>query len=403
MDITFRDIPLALLVALGIPGMGAAQQAPTRPEPPAASGKQAPGKIGLNEIWAKKVAELSLAHPRAAQTWGKVRAALMENEKYAKCKVTLEERNIIGLVPIGENPVTKLWEFYDLRSAWDGASDPREIAIPEHRPDGTVDVGDDTGIVFVLLPGGSFRMGAQSTKKDAPCFDERAFDRESPVKTITLAPFFLARHELTQGQWARLSKSGDFPEAPSQFKVGLSFGGKAVRWANPVESVDWPTCTALLKQHGLVLPTEAQWEYGCRAGTSTPWWPGSEPEDLAGKENVRDKTGDKAVQPPAQPFPFDDGFTVTSPVGTFPANTFGLHDMHGNVREWCQDEDGPYSAPTRAGDGLRLPVKKSRFRCYRGGAFGCDLPLTRSAYRPFNVPATVMNWLGVRPVRALER
>ena len=186
-----------------------------------------------------------------------------------------------GLVPIGMNPVTKLWEFYHLRSAWDSASgaDPAAIEGPAHREDGRILVGEDTGVVFI--------MGAQGHDENAPNFDRGARPDEGPIHKVPLSAFFLARHELTQGQWSRLSNGED----PSLIKVGgPNYLGGRVTLAHPVEHVNWFMSRDLVAGHGLALPTEAQWERGCRAGTETAWFSGSEPEDLHGFGNVLDRT-----------------------------------------------------------------------------------------------------------------
>ncbi len=226
--------------------------------------------------WARRIETLTLGHPNARVMWQQARESIAKADEMVASKlyrgqtIELRPRDVMGLVPIGMNPATKLWEFYELRSAWDGTSDPASIPIPRHvtRDDdaGYIEVGDDTGIVFVLLPGGAFTMGAQ--KRDlGPNYDPDAFDEEWPVHSVTLAPFFMARHELTQGQWKRLSGG----EVPSNFKAGSTRNGLTFTWANPVEQVSWEACEQWLSRHGLALPTEEQWEYGCRAGSDTPW------------------------------------------------------------------------------------------------------------------------------------
>ncbi|HET9361531.1 MAG TPA: hypothetical protein VFO58_17385, partial [Vicinamibacterales bacterium] len=89
-------------------------------------------------------------------------------------------------MPIGENPVTHLWEFYEMRSSWDGVQDPRTILIPQHRGDGSIEVMGDTGIVFVLLPGGTFLLGAQRQNAVRPHFDPDARRDDPPVHEVTL-------------------------------------------------------------------------------------------------------------------------------------------------------------------------------------------------------------------------
>jgi serine/threonine protein kinase/formylglycine-generating enzyme required for sulfatase activity len=349
--------------------------------------------------WAQRIGDLTRAHPNARMSWDTVRAAIAASPKYSGQPVELRDRDVIGLVPIGENPVSGLWEFYELRSAWDGKSDPASIPIPPHQPDGSIEVTGDTGIVFVLLPGGTFTMGAQSKNPDGPNHDAQANGNEAPVHEVTLAPFFLARHELTKGQWQRLSGG----EEPSWYRIGIAYQGnpEPVGSAHAVEQIDWSDSEKLLRRHGLVLPTEAQWEYGCRAGTSTPWWPGRAASDLSDCANVLDKAGER-FQPlwGRQEGDFDDGRVSLGRVGCYRANAFGLYDVHGNVWEWCLDEYGSYAGPVRAGDGLRLQGDGSSLRVNRGGSFYHPASIARSSYRyRYAVSFRIIN-LGLRPARA---
>jgi formylglycine-generating enzyme required for sulfatase activity len=190
--------------------------------------------------WSQRVDSLTLGHPNARVTWAAARAAIAKADGvvasalYAEVPIDLKPQQ--GLVPIGMNPVTKLWEFYHLRSAWDPRSgqDPAELEIPEHDPKtGLIAVGEATGIVFVLVPGGTFTMGAQARDRDGPNFDPQAQSDETPHE-VTLSPYLLARHELTQAQWQRLSSDG---VNPSYYGPGFRAGGMdaAVDGAHPVE------------------------------------------------------------------------------------------------------------------------------------------------------------------------
>jgi formylglycine-generating enzyme required for sulfatase activity len=103
--------------------------------------------------------------------------------------------------------------------------------------------------------------------------------------------------------------------------------------------------------------------------------------------------------PPAAKYEsWDDGYTVHAPVGSFSANRFGLHDVLGNVWEWCRDWYGSYEVNARAGDGLRRP-SASRSRVARGGSFGAGASAARSAYRFISTPEVRYNDFGVRPAR----
>jgi formylglycine-generating enzyme required for sulfatase activity len=350
--------------------------------------------------WAERIAVLTQAHPGAVCSWAEARAALAKadgivaSELYRGQVLPLRDQDVVGLVPIGMNPATKLWEFYELRSAWDGSRDPATLEIPRHVRNGTdeghIRVGDDPGIVFVLLPGGSFTMGAQRADGRAPNFDASARDDETPHR-VTLSPFFLARHEMTQGQWKRLTG-----QEPSQYRAGTLVDRQNLTWASPVEQIDWFSCERWLPRYGMALPTEAQWEYGCRAGTSTPWWTGAERDSLRGAVNLPDHTAAMAgvTWSDIADWPdLEDGFVVQAPVDTLRPNPFGLHPVHGNVFEWCADWYSATYTPLAAGATRRVS---------RGGCCGQAASFARSAFRGRNAPVAQLPFYGVRPARALH-
>jgi formylglycine-generating enzyme required for sulfatase activity len=146
----------------------------------------------------------------------------------------------------------------------------------------------------------------------------------------------------------------------------------------------------------VVLPTEAQWEYACRAGTTTayPW--GDNPDDGNGWANCADQSlNNKLLNISAGSafFSWDDGFVFTSPVGSFKANAFGLYDMTGNAWQWCQDWYGDYEKaavtdPTGVDAGI--------FRVMRGGSWNVSPMICRSACRYWNDPGNEFDNGGFR-------
>jgi formylglycine-generating enzyme required for sulfatase activity/serine/threonine protein kinase len=297
----------------------------------------------------------------------------------------------LGLLPIARDPRSGLWEFAHLQSGAPPVRDARteKLAMTE-----------ESGLVLVLLPGGTFAMGAQSADAKKPNYDPRAEAKESPVNNVTLAPFFMSKYEMTQGQWMRFTGKN-----PSLYNPLTEVGGVRSDLSHPVEQVSWNECSDVLDELGLELPTEAQWEYAARSGTTTPWWTGGEKESLEGAANLADQAAARAgaTWPGIADWPeLDDGFGVHAPVGSFRASPFGLHDMLGNVWEWCRDSFGNYDSPVKEGDGERTPTDK-RFRINRGGSFYHDAAHARCAYRNNSVPETRINHLGVRPARALEK
>ena len=295
----------------------------------------------------------------------------------------------LGLLPIGEDPDSHLLEFADLATG-----EP-----PERAADGRLVLSEATGLVFVLLPGGTFRMGAQSTDSDGPNYDPKAAANESPVRELTLAPFFLSKYEMTQAQWRRCTGRN-----PSTYNETTRSAGNYLSLLHPVEQVSWKDATRVLSRLGLALPTEAQWEYGARAGTSTPWWTGAEKESLQGAVNLRDAYGlahGLPASPATEPW-LDDGFALHAPVGSLRPNAFGLHDTAGNVFELCREPYGRYDLPVRDGDGERIGTTLVS-RMIRGGSYFSNALSARSAAR-FDVTPDYKDFcIGIRPVRALTR
>ena len=313
----------------------------------------------------------------------------------------------MGLAPIGMDPESKLWEFHDVDSAAPGAGTPVRDAAT-----GRLVMTAETGVVFVLVPGGEFLMGAQADDPKAPHYEPddpisggSAMEHdERPVHRVTLGPFLLSKYEVTQAQWQRWRGN-----APSRFRAGFDFGVPGVRDpgpTNPVEGISWLDADEVLRQRGWIMPTEAQWEYACRAGTDTRFSWGADPTAAWRYANTVDQSTkpfeDKGF---GKGYPWNDGHLVHAPVGSFLPNPFGLHDMHGNLWEFCRDWKIGYERSVQAGDGLRevdVSAPSPRMRVCRGGNFQHVLHLQRCADRMEVNPNEPTFYNGVRPARALR-
>jgi formylglycine-generating enzyme required for sulfatase activity len=349
--------------------------------------------------FAKSVRERTLTSAEAQRRWDEAILAIAKSEKYRDTvfpgggMLAPQE----GLLPLGADPQSGLWEFWHVQSGGE----------PERDNDGNFvrqksgahklveKSGQGTGIVLVLIPSGTFWMGAQKKDPAGQDYDPEARELESPVHRVTLSPYFFSKYELAQGQWQRFTGSN-----PSAYKSG--FDG-TVGSTNPVEQVDWLTCERVTRGLGLQLPSEAQWEFGARGGTSSVWWTGSAKASLADKVNLADQSyvaaGGAAGQAAWWP-EFKDGFAVHAPVGRLAANGFGLHEVCGNVWEWCFDAYAGYT-PDDATD-PRVDNAGSSLRVYRGGSFDRAASLARSALRGSSTPESRDRSLGLRPSRALR-
>jgi formylglycine-generating enzyme required for sulfatase activity len=322
------------------------------------------------------------------EPWTQTRAGVATDARFHGLRLEPQ----LGLVPLGMDPESGLQEFAHLPS---GTPPERD------RSTGRLQLTEESAIVLVLLPGGTFLMGAQRTDRDEPGFDRQAEDNAAPVHDVTLDPFFIAKHEVTQGQWRRVT--GGNPSRHSELYLPKRFAPHTL--LHPVESVTWHEVRRVLFRIGLVMPTEAQWEYACRAGTTTPWWTGEDRESLRGAANLADGAAIRygATWEAIQDWPdLDDGYGLHAPVGSFRANPFGLHDVHGNVWEWCADPGVSYDTPPRAGDGFRGESAAAAMMVNRGGAYHEKARYARSAFRGRLLADVRSRGLGVRPARAVR-
>jgi formylglycine-generating enzyme required for sulfatase activity len=321
--------------------------------------------------------DASIHSDDAVSRWSEALESIRSSERYGG----LELRPQFGLLPLGADPHSGLWEFAHLPSG----------EAPRRSVSGELEVTASSSLVLVLVPGGRFNMGAQSDDECGLNYDPDVDRAEFPVHAVELAPFFISKYEATTGQWRRMTPG-----------ASASMASEADSDALPVVSVSWRDSEAHLARAGLLLPTEAQWEYACRAGTSTPHWSGSSPGELSAAANLYDRSArEMQIGSFSVAEEWFDGHGLPAPVGSFHANSFGLHDTSGNVFEWCRDAYGDYSLPLRNGDGLRETYDDSA-RVLRGGAFSADAWHARSSFRMEGAPDYSTKELGARPVRAVE-
>lgn len=297
----------------------------------------------------------------------------------------------LGLVPIGRDPQSGLWEFGHLLSGPPTRRDPES---------GRLGLRPENGLVLVLIPGGNFWMGSQGSDPDGqnhdPYPEPTYVEREAPVHLVRVRPFFLSKYEMTQGQWERASGTN-----PSRYPVHILAGGHLHTALHPVESATWEECVRELGTLDLELPSEEQWEYAARAGTSTPWWAGSGPDELVGAVNIADRSARQTFAGSVVWPEYDDGYLYHAPVAHYRPNRFGLHSMLGNVEEWCGNPFAPYASVGHDA-GKRTESRAFEERVGRGGAFASYPVQSRCASRNTYARDLHYDFVGLRPCRALR-
>ena len=254
----------------------------------------------------------------------------------------------LGLVPLGPDPDSGLYEFAHLGSGSIPRATRRRSASSTRRR------GDRAR----PDPGRDVQDGRAEGGPEGPNYDPQAERDESPVHEVTLSPFFLAKHECTQAQWEAMTEG-------RRSRVRTRGAGRPVTSRptprNPVEQISWEDCTLWLARNRLALPTEAQWEYACRAGTDTPWIYRARRDPLGEVGNIADKylKGPRRSTHGPTPWRWTTATRSTRPSGRIEPNGFGLYDMHGNVFEWCHDRWGA------------IHPRRSAILCNGPSASGC--------------------------------
>ncbi|MFM6196545.1 MAG: SUMF1/EgtB/PvdO family nonheme iron enzyme, partial [Planktothrix sp.] len=219
------------------------------------------------------------------------------------------------------------------------------------------DLGNNISLEMVSIPGGTFMMGSPED------------DTEKPIHPVNIAAFSMAKYPITQAQWQAIMGNN-----PSSFK-GAN---------RPVDSVTWHEaqefCQRLSQKTGKTyrLPSEAEWEYTCRAGTTTPFHFG------------------KTITPNLANYNNNCG--ETTDVGSFPPNAFGLYDMHGNVWEWCADPWHENYNGAAIDGSVWESDGNTQYRVLRGGSWYIDPWYCRSAVRSRGVPVSRDRYFGFRVV-----
>jgi formylglycine-generating enzyme required for sulfatase activity len=312
---------------------------------------------------------------------------------------------------------------------------------PNHKTPKVIE--NSLAMKMVLVPAGEFLMGSdespESLQRDFPQYPKSRLtdlNDEKPVHLVKISkPFFMGQYEVTVDQFRKfLDESGYIPESiadktggygyNADYDPALSIKGDAFEgrnqkylWSNPgfkqlgsepVLNVTWNDAVALTQwlshREGKTyrLPTEAEWEYACRAGTQSRYFNGDNPEALIDSANIFDADSAKNWQHwDIYALKKQDSFAFTAPVGSFKPNAFGIYDMSGNAWEWVSDwYDEEYYAHSASTD--PQGPKEGNVKVRRGGSWHTWALYARSSYRNWNSRDTRYALVGMRLVLEVD-
>ena len=260
-------------------------------------------------------------------------------------------------------------------------------------------IWEKDGKEMVLIPSGSFKMGDSKNELEEWMADTK------PVRTVALDEFYMDVHEVTVGQFMQFVD-----------RSGYKWEDKWANWNHvvkyspgedyPMTGIDWNDATAYAEWAGKRLPTEAEWEYAARGliGQRQYSWGNEKPD--GSQCNFADKNADEALRSLNPEYTWadmtvDDGYKYTAPVGSFKPNGYGLHDMAGNVWEWCQDWYSEDYYSSLAVDNPQGPAEDSTTRMsrvLRGGSWFNVSYYLRVSYRHDHPPNNGTTTYGFRCV-----
>jgi formylglycine-generating enzyme required for sulfatase activity len=307
-------------------------------------------------------------------------------------------------------------------------------AAADPKPDTTKQITNSIGMKLTLIPSGEFVMGSGESAEATAWFFNKAYGEdlltagvfryEQPQHFVRITkPFYLGTYHVTRGQFRQFVADASYKtEAEKVEKPGAwgwnpdtkRFGfNEKYSWQNagfeqtdehPVVNVSWNDavefCKWLSKKEGKTycLPTEAEFEYACRAGTTTRYYSGDDPETLTKVGNVADAAAKAKFSDWKYTIKASDGYVFTSPVGKFKPNAFGLYDVHGNAWQRCADWYGAdYYAASTVDDPAGPATGNGRV--LRGGSWGDWPSNSRSANRDRSTTDSRSSDVGFRVAR----
>ena len=246
---------------------------------------------------------------------------------------------------------------------------------------------DGINLEMAYIPGGTFIMGAPEPEKEHYC--NNTWEPTQPQHQVTLQPFYMGKFTVTQAQWETVANLPGIEENLKKIdRFHFKEGNYPVDRIFSSNAVDFCEILSRITGRKYRLPSEAEWEYACRAGTTTPFHYGetitTELANYNGNTYASEPRGEQRHE--------------IIPVGQFPPNAFGLYDMHGNLREWCQDSwhENYIGAPTDGNAWIDNKNKKYYYKAFRGGTW-CDNPeCCSSAFRSRETGLRHYTFMGLR-------
>jgi formylglycine-generating enzyme required for sulfatase activity len=271
-------------------------------------------------------------------------------DKVMQLDATIQDAVLKGRLQFLRGPVQELLKLQPKREDM-----RRLLEVLPDEPELAGEFTNSIGMKFVLIQPGEFMMGSNSANNEQP----------SHMVQIT-QPFYLGTFPVTQGEYQVIVGKN-----PSRFSGDARLPLESISWDDAVTFCNRISESPGEVQHGMRyrLPTEAEWEYACRAGSTGQWCFGDDESSLSKYAWFDKNSGGR-----------------THPVGEKEANNWGLHDMHGNVFEWCSDWYEEYRSSVATSD--PQGARSRSHRVLRGGSWGCAATYCRSACRSFDAPTS---------------